>query len=77
MGREHLGKRRLGMKNAHHFGFCYAHDRSLAHRRCRRQAQQLSAQATLAEESAVFEYCDNGFLPLVGRNRNLDLPRRM
>src|SRR5690242_10971451 len=70
---EHLGKRQLVMEGENDCPLLQPHD--FAFRHCRRSghAPRLTGQATLTTEFIRPEDCDDGFLPLLGNNRDLDL----
>src|SRR5690349_23271072 len=73
MGNKHFGEGRLVMEHADE-GFLFnPHDLAFADGCCRCDAPRLSGQTCLADEFVFSKNCDDGFLALLGDDRDLDL----
>src|ERR1700730_13728556 len=70
---KHLGKRWLVVEDADNRPLLYPHNLASRHCRSCRYAPRLAGQATFAAELIRPQNCDDGFLPLLGNNGDLDL----
>jgi hypothetical protein len=73
MGHKQFGKCWLVMEDPNHFGFFHPQYSALRHGPGRREALRLRVQASFPEKLVLAKDSDDGLLPFLGSNHNLDL----